>query len=132
MGTNMTIGNDSIELTDELPYTDDDICYQQTIMYDDEGEFIVKDKSPRGLRKGFSGKAFNYRMSSANEETAKTIQYSIRDEADEANFVWAAAKVGFFENEEPVWITTRAIGRGQRKIIAVHKKRPGHTTEWRT
>lgn len=125
---------DSIVMVGQMPFRpatkkkDDlgtDVCYEEVIV-----EQLVDDLTNRATKSGFTGSAFTYSMS--NDRLEREQQYSIREDLEEAKFIKAAIENGFLNEGEVYWITTRKINKaGHRKIIAIHKDRPDHWTNYR-
>ena len=120
---NINIGH-SITVENFQPDSDVDICYEETIV-----DQLTTDESNRAKRKGFSGHAFDYHMT--NDPNQNVLQYSIRDNADEATFIRVAIALEFLNEGDPYWVTTRKFNKfGHRMIVAIHFDRPPHFTPW--
>ncbi len=120
---NINIGH-SITVDGFQPNDDLDVCYRETIV-----AALTEDHSVRANRKGFSGMAFDYYMSSDKQE--RDQQYSIRDDTDEATFIRVALSLGFLDENCAYWITTRKFNKfGHRMIVAIHFDEPPHSTPW--
>ena len=130
-GTNLIISEDSIELSDELPYGDNDICYQQRILHSHLHGVFQPCKCKRAKKKNFTGEKISYRMTMSGTDAGRS-HYDIRDCNHEKRFLAVAAQLGFLEDGDDVWITTRQNPlTKERKIIAIHFWKPDHWTDFK-